>query len=87
MVHLFFHRGFLMNTHFSLPWLVQIVKMESDILECLEFAMGGPTIDTFVWYYFVFSVHRWLHPLCGLIELLIVVLVGDSQGQVKKMAK
>ncbi|THU45841.1 hypothetical protein C4D60_Mb02t22230 [Musa balbisiana] len=23
--------------------------MESDILECLEFAMGGPTIDTFLW--------------------------------------
>ncbi|CAL9138802.1 unnamed protein product [Musa acuminata var. zebrina] len=54
----------------------EIVKMESDILECLEFDMGGPTIDTFVWYYFVFSVHRWLHPLCGLIELLIVFLAS-----------
>ncbi|CAL9081894.1 unnamed protein product [Musa textilis] len=27
----------------------EMVKMESDVLECLESAMGGPTVDTFLW--------------------------------------
>ncbi|CAL9206493.1 unnamed protein product [Musa hybrid cultivar] len=65
----------------------EIVKMESDILECLEFAMGGPTIDTFVWRFTgagqedgKVSVHSLrMHSASDLIFSFVRAIVNSMQ--------
>ncbi|CAL9081896.1 unnamed protein product, partial [Musa textilis] len=50
----------------------EMKKMEREILECLKFEMGSPTIKTFLRYHFVFSIHRSSCPLRGLIGLIFL---------------